>query len=335
MLAQRARKLSGISPSAWEHPADKAALSALKQVKGLDELLKMLFGGTMERSIRLLHISCCVKVTQAQFHRVKVLLDRVIDVMDWPTTPDVFIANNPFFNAGAIGVRAPFIVLNSSVLKALSDDELYCVLAHEAGHIMCGHSIYKTVLWVLLTVSFSALPIPRILVQAILAALKEWDRNSELSADRAALLALQSETENYSLLMKMAGGDDLSQMNVNDFFLQAREYEDQKSVMDSFFKMLNTMGQTHPFPVVRLQELRTWASSGQYQAILDGNYPRRDMTQDNTKEDVKDGFQYYKSKVQASEDPLVKAAREAGDTVGKAAQGLREKLKDAFKKQQP
>ncbi len=335
MLAQRARKLSGISPSAWEHPADKAALSALKQVKGLDELLKMLFGGTMERSIRLLHISCCVKVTQAQFHRVKVLLDRVIDVMDWPTTPDVFIANNPFFNAGAIGVRAPFIVLNSSVLKALSDDELYCVLAHEAGHIMCGHSIYKTVLWVLLTVSFSALPIPRILVQAILAALKEWDRKSELSADRAALLALQSETENYSLLMKMAGGDDLSQMNVNDFFLQAREYEDQKSVMDSFFKMLNTMGQTHPFPVVRLQELRTWASSGQYQAILDGNYPRRDMTQDNTKEDVKDGFQYYKSKVQASEDPLVKAAREAGDTVGKAAQGLREKLKDAFKKQQP
>jgi len=335
MLAQRVRKLSGISPSAWEHPADKAALSALKQVKGLDELLKMLFGGTMERSIRLLHISCCVKVTQAQFHRVKVLLDRVIDVMDWPTTPDVFIANNPFFNAGAIGVRAPFIVLNSSVLKALSDDELYCVLAHEAGHIMCGHSIYKTVLWVLLTVSFSALPIPRILVQAILAALKEWDRKSELSADRAALLALQSETENYSLLMKMAGGDDLSQMNVNDFFLQAREYEDQKSVMDSFFKMLNTMGQTHPFPVVRLQELRTWASSGQYQAILDGNYPRRDMTQDNTKEDVKDGFQYYKSKVQASEDPLVKAAREAGDTVGKAAQGLREKLKDAFKKQQP
>ncbi len=335
MLAQRARKLSGISPSAWEHPADKAALSALKQVKGLDELLKMLFGGTMERSIRLLHISCCVKVTQAQFHRVKVLLDRVIDVMDWPTTPDVFIANNPFFNAGAIGVRAPFIVLNSSVLKALSDDELYCVLAHEAGHIMCGHSIYKTVLWVLLTVSFSALPIPRILVQAILAALKEWDRKSELSADRAALLALQSETENYSLLMKMAGGDDLSQMNVNDFFLQAREYEDQKSVMDSFFKMLNTMGQTHPFPVVRLQELRTWASSGQYQAILDGNYPRRDMTQDNTKEDVKDGFQYYKSKVQASEDPLVKAAREAGDTVGKAAEGLREKLKDAFKKQQP
>lgn len=335
MLAQRARKLSDISPSAWEHPADKAALSALKQVKGLDELLKMLFGGTMERSIRLLHVSCCVKVTETQFHRVKVLLDRVIDVMDWPTSPDVFIANNPFFNAGAIGVRAPFIVLNSSVLKALSDDELYCVLAHEAGHIMCGHSIYKTVLWVLLTVSVSALPIPKILVQAILVALKEWDRKSELSADRAALLALQSETENYSLLMKMAGGEDISQMNLNDFFLQAQEYEDQKSIMDSFFKLLNTVGQTHPFPVIRLQELRTWASSGQYQAILDGSYPRRDTRQENPEEDVKDGFQYYASKVRESEDPLVRAAREAGGTVGKAAAGLREKLKDAFKKQQP
>ena len=94
---------------------------------------------------------------------------------------------------------------------------------------------------------------PGLLVQPLLLALREWDRKSELSADRAALLALQSEKENGDLLMKMAGGEDLSQMNMNDFFLQAQEYESQKSIMDSFSKLLNTMKQSHPFPVVRLQ----------------------------------------------------------------------------------
>jgi Zn-dependent protease with chaperone function len=331
MLAQRAKKLTGISSRAWEHPADKAALSALKQVKGLDELMKMLLGGTTERSIRLLHVSCCVKVTPTQFHRVKVLLDKIIEIMDWPTTPEVFVANNPFFNAGVYGVKTPFIVLNSAILKALSDDELYCAIGHEVGHIMSGHAVYKTVMWVLMSLSLGLLPIAGLLVQPLLLALREWDRKSELSADRAALLALQSERENYNLLMKMAGGDDLSQMNTNDFFLQAQEYESQKSVIDSFYKLLNTMKQSHPFPVVRLQELRTWASSGHYQAILDGNYPRRDVTEENPRENMKDGYEYYKSKVTVSDDPVMKAAKEAGEAVGKAAETIRGKLKDAFK----
>jgi Zn-dependent protease with chaperone function len=331
MLAQRAKKLTGISSRAWEHPADRAALSALKQVKGLDELLKMLMGGTTERSIRLLHVSCCVKVTPTQFHRVKVLLDRVIDIMDWPTTPEVFVANNPFFNAGVYGVRNPFIVLNSAILRALSDDELYCVLGHEVGHIMSGHAIYKTMMWVLVSFSLGFLPLAEILVQPILLALREWDRKSELSADRAALLALQSEKENYDLLMKMAGGEDLSQMNINEFFLQAQEYENQKGVMDSFSKLLNTMKQSHPFPVIRLQELHTWASAGQYRAIVEGNYPRRDTTEENPKEDMREGFEYYTSKMEASNAPAMKAAKDVKDAIGKATESVKEKLKDAFK----
>jgi Zn-dependent protease with chaperone function len=333
MLVQRARKLTGISPRAWEHPADKAALSALRQVRGLDELMKMLVGGTTERSIRLLHLSCCVRATETQFHRIKVLLDRVLDILDWPTPPEVFVANNPFFNAGAYGVRSPFIVLNSSILKALSDDELYCAIAHELGHIMSGHTVYKTVLWVLLNVSLNMLPIAGLLAQPLLLALKEWERKSELSADRAALLALQDERENYNLLMKMAGGDDLAEMNISDFFLQAMEYENQKSIMDSFSKLLNTMRESHPFPVVRLQELSSWASSGQYKAIIDGNYPRRDLAEENPREDLQGAFDYYKTVAQGRNDPVTKAAKEVGETIGKAAEGIREKLKDAFRKE--
>lgn len=331
MLMHRAKKLPGISPSSWEHPADKAALGVLRRTVGLDEVVKMLVGGTTERAIRLLHVSSSVKVTENQFTRVKNVLDRVIDILDWPSAPSVFVANNPFLNAGVYGVREPFIVLNSSLLRALDDDELYCVIAHEVGHIMSGHVLYKTVLWMLLKFSLNALPIAGVLAKPLLMALMEWDRKSELTADRAALLALQSERENYNVLMKMAGGEDLSQMNVNDFFLQAWEYDNQKTLLDGIYKLLNTVGESHPFPVIRLQELRSWAASGQYQAILDGAYVKRGAESRGAAEDMKEGYDYYKGALDQSDDPLLKAVRNVGDSLSKAAEGLRDSLKDKFK----
>jgi len=103
MLMHRARKLPGISPASWEHPADRAALGLLRRVPGLDEMVKMLVGGTTERGIRLLHVSCSVKVTDTQFPRVKHLLDRVVDILDWSPVPAAFVSNSPFFNAGVFG----------------------------------------------------------------------------------------------------------------------------------------------------------------------------------------------------------------------------------------
>ena len=325
------RKLPGVSPRSWEHPADRAALGVLERTGGLQEVIRMIVGGTTERSLRLLHVGGTVKVTATQFPKVKQMLDQVVDVMDWPTTPDVFVANNPFFNAGVLGVKEPFIVLNSGAVGMLDDDELYCVVAHEMGHIMSGHNVYMTVLWALLQLSVGALPIAGLLVKPLILALKEWERKSELTADRAALLALQSEQENYNLLMKAAGGGDLSQMNVNDFFQQAFEYDSQKTITDGIFKLLNTVGQTHPFAVVRLQELHTWAVSGEYAAILGGTYARRGDAAPTTSEEVKAGWEHYKSSVQESDDPLARAVRNVGDTVGKATEGLRGALKDILK----
>lgn len=327
----RAKKLQGISPASWEHPADRAALGVLRRTPGLDEVVKMLVGGTTERAIRLLHVSSSVKVTDSQFPRVKHILDRVLDVLDWPSAPSAFVTNNPFFNAGVYGVKEPFIVLNSAILRSLDDDELYCAVAHEVGHIMSGHVLYKTALWMLLKFSLGALPIAGVLAKPLLLALSEWDRKSELTADRAALLALQSERENYALLMKMAGGDDLSQMDINEFFRQAWEYENQKTLLDGVMKLLNTIGDSHPFPVIRLQELSSWAASGQYKAILEGSYVKRGAEAASPGEDLRQGFEYYRSTVEQSDDPLARAVKNVGDSLSKAAEGLRDTLKDRFR----
>lgn len=331
MLIHRARKLAGISPTAWEHPADKAALALLRRTGGLGDLVGMLVGGTTERSIRLIHLANSVRVGPTQFPRVKHMVDRAVDILDAPSTPDVFVTNSPFFNAGAYGVNEPFIVIESATLRMLDDDELYCVVAHELGHVLSGHALYKTVLWLLVSLTTAALPIAGILVRPLMLALREWDRKSELTADRAALLALQGEAPNYQVLMKMAGGEDIAEMNVDDFFRQAREYGEQKTLLDGVYKLLNTMHRSHPFPVIRLEELHAWAASGAYRAILDGSYRRRGTEKADLAGDVREGAAHYQAAAEKGGDQVVKTVRQARDTIGRAAEGLKDAVKDIFK----
>jgi Zn-dependent protease with chaperone function len=240
------------------------------------------------------------------------------------------VTQSPFFNAGVFGVSEPFIVLNSSLVQRLDDAELSCVVAHEMGHVMSGHAIYKTLLWLLLNISSMLVPMAELILLPVVAALREWDRKSELTADRAGLLASQVEEPNYTLLMKMAGGDDVSQLNMNDFFAQAEEYDKQKTLLDGLFKMLNTVWESHPFPVIRLTELKNWAVSGQYQAILDGNYLKRGLHQADPAEELRQGFEFYKSEFEAKDDPLSKTVRNLGDGLSKLGDDIGEALKGLF-----
>jgi hypothetical protein len=122
--------------------------------------------------------------------------------------------------------------------------------------------------------------------------------------------------------MKSAGAEDLTEVNLNDFFAQAQEYENQKSLLDGVHKILNQLWASHPFPVIRLQELRTWELSGYYQSILDGNYLKRGLYQENTQDDIKAGYEYYKGAWKNKDDTISKAAFDVSEEFGKVAEGL-------------
>ena len=111
----------------------------------------------------------------------------------------------------------------------------------------------------------------------ILAALSEWSRKSELSADRAGLLATQDPAVAFRVHMKLASGSgDLSELDQTSFFAQGQEYLDAGDLRDSVLKLLLVERRTHPYAVVRAAELRRWVDSGEYTAILSGDYPRRE-----------------------------------------------------------
>jgi hypothetical protein len=103
----------------------------------------------------------------------------------------------------------------------------------------------------------------------------EWNRKSELSADRAALLVVQEPVVSYSRLMKLAGGPQAAQMDVNEFFVQAAEYDGAGNPLTRLHKLLNLILVSHPFPVIRLTELQAWVNSGAYAAILAQTFPTR------------------------------------------------------------
>jgi Zn-dependent protease with chaperone function len=302
--------LTDISSKAWEHPADRAALNALRQIPGVDELLKLIIGATTEKSYRLFMLASTVRSSEKQFSKLHKIFLEACARLDLRQIPELYISQSPFLNAGAIGVNTPFIVLYSAMLKDLSEQEIMAVLGHEIGHCLSGHVLYKTMLWILLQIPFMLVQIPMaaLVIRVIVLALLEWSRKSELSADRAGLLAVQNPDDSFSLEMKMAGGGDLSQMNINEFFEQAAEYDKGGDLLDSVFKLLNLSNETHPFAVLRLTELKSWVDGGHYEKILSGDYKRRNEgKEDDVFDDFKKAQEQYQEDIDKSKDPLAAA----------------------------
>ena len=179
------------------------------------------------------------------------LLRDAANILDVKALPEIYVSQNPFLNAGAIGAENPFITLNSSILPILTDEELLAVIGHELGHIASGHGLYKTLLWMLLNFAAGIVQFPagQAALLALITALREWDRKSELSADRAGLLTVQDINPSLTLLMKLAGGPDIGEMNLSEILVQAEDYEKGRDILDSVHKILNSVSASHPFPV--------------------------------------------------------------------------------------
>ena len=329
-LAPRPRRaFPEIAPVSWEHEADRVALQALRSVPGFEDVVRKILaalGG--ERGIRLLFQGNAVRVGPDQFPRIWGLHVEVCTTFDWPKIPELFVSQTPFFNAGAYGVDDPFIVLNSTTLEMLNEEELRALIAHEMGHVVSGHAFYRTIAAILAMVSLGALPfLAGLALLPVRLAFLEWYRKAELSADRAGLLGCQNVMAAMSLHMKAAGGGREvgfnDQMNVDAFMTQAHQYNDTNDGLAVVYKIINTLGLTHPMNTVRAAELQHWVANGDYDRILRGEYVRRgtESKERPIKNDMADAGNYY--------------AREARETAGKMAQAAKDaagRVGDAFRK---
>ena len=307
------RILLDIAPSAWEHPADKAALQALRRIPIFDEVLKKMFGFFGEKPVRLAFQADAVHVSNKQFPEVYRLYKEALRTLDAPHEYPLFMSQTPMVNAGAYGMDKPFIILNSGTRFLLTDEELQYVIAHEIAHIMSDHVLYKTMTVLLINLANMGFPVVGVAARAVLVGLLEWSRKSELSCDRAGLLAMQDTEVVMSAMLKMAGGPtSQDRTDLNEFIVQADEYRESGDVADQVFKVLNVLGRTHPFHVLRVAELRDWIESGDYDRIVSGEYARRGEPDSAYEEDLRAAASAYADEARDLLDSITGAAMRAG-----------------------
>jgi Zn-dependent protease with chaperone function len=263
--------LIGLKADQFRHPLDLEATNTLKQLPGFDLLVRNLLGPVAEQFFYLENIASSILVGEQQLPQIYHLLLEACRILDLEP-PQLYVRQHPVPNAYTFAMRGkqPFVVMHTSLIELLNPAEIQAVIAHELGHLKCDHGVYLT-LANLLVLAAGALPMGNLLTQGLQEQIMAWLRCAEFTCDRAALLATQDPQVMMSVLMKLAGGSPslVGQLNLDAFIAQARAYEEfSKTEMGALLKQLQTAQLTHPVPVLRAREIDRWASSQNYQSLL-------------------------------------------------------------------
>ncbi len=275
------RRFPGLDAIALQHPYDRAALGALQRIPGIDIVIRKFIELFPERVAYIQNVAQTVRVSPTQCPQLYTQLQEACAILD-VKEPELYVAQHPVPNAYTSGHDHPYIVVTTGLLDLMNENEVLAVIAHELGHIKSGHVLYKTMArcigLLLALVGEMTLGVGRLVGRSLEAAFLEWDRKSEFSADRAAMLVVQDPQVMLSLMMKFAGGTlfQKDQMSASEFLKQADLYEEvDVKLLDRVYKMLMVSAVNHPLIIVRSREIVNWAAGTEYQDIYEGRYPRR------------------------------------------------------------
>jgi Zn-dependent protease with chaperone function len=314
-------KLEGISPKAYQHPADRAATAALAKVPYLDQVVRRLVALGYERALRAASLGSAVQLGQNQLPRIWVLHRQVFNALDMDEVPDLYITQFPLANAYAMGTSKPIVVINSELVRILDEEGRRIVLAHEAAHVHSDHVLYRTALLILMRLG-SSMRLPLLAGLPLLAiqlALLEWFRAAELSCDRAAALVTRDPMAVCRAMMVLAAGEEADELNLDAFIAQGMEYTDGGGGLERMTKLMQDLRLTHPMPVRRVRMLLDWVREGDYDAMVRGEYLRRGE-EPSARDEAEAAGTFYS-------DNMAGAFAQAGSSIAEVGQQLGDWLK--------
>lgn len=277
---------TGISSEAFRHPLDRQAEQALRSLPGFDFIARKFVEFVYERPQLVYLMGNTIQVGPRQYSTIYQIFRQCIQDLDIFPEPTLFVSQNPLANSYALGQEHPYIVINTGILDLLDEAEIKAVLAHELGHIKCGHTILiQMAMWAMNAASALGeltFGIGNFVSSALIYGFFEWRRKAELSADRAAFLVMDDLNPVMSSMMKVAGGSSkyAHECSLQEFTRQSENYQAlDEDGLNQVYKFLIYNGAqgmmlSHPFPVERLHYLKEWAVSAEYQEIKRGNYKR-------------------------------------------------------------
>jgi Zn-dependent protease with chaperone function len=275
----------GISSEAFKHPLDRQAEQTLRSLPGFDLVASKFVEFIYERPQIVYLMGNSIKAGPRQYASIYGMFRECVRDLDIYPEPTLFISQNPQVNAYALGQENPYIVINTGLLDLLNEEEIKTVIAHELGHIKCGHTILiQMAMWVMNAASVigeMTFGLGNIISNGLILAFYEWRRKAELSSDRAALLVMENPRTVMTTMMKIAGGSSkyIDECSLEEFIKQSENYRNlDEDGLNQIYKALMYIGVngmlSHPFPVERIQFLQEWANSTEYQEIRRGNYQR-------------------------------------------------------------
>jgi len=191
--------------SDFAYKADLDAMATVNATGPLPYLLKNLTLADLENTM----ISKLSAVAQIVTYPCE--LDAIIrdcaGLLSIEHLPDAFITEGDKLNAFTFGSEnQAHLVIDASLLRTLSQLELLAVIAHELGHVKSGHMTYHTLAEALgrgIRLSGNLMGVDALSIPVRLALLS-WNRQSEVTADRASLLVVNEIKVMESLLTKLS-----------------------------------------------------------------------------------------------------------------------------------
>jgi Zn-dependent protease with chaperone function len=196
-----------LDASDFAYPPDRSAIETIKATGPLPYVMKKLALGDFEKTLGSRLRAEAYEATYPSY--VDALARQAAILLSIEFLPEAFIIEENSLNAFTFGSEEhAFIVIDASLLQALSPPELMAVIAHELGHVKSGHMTYHTLAEVLgggVSLSASLIGLDVLSIPLRLALLS-WHRESEITADRAGLLVANDIKVIGSLLPKLASG---------------------------------------------------------------------------------------------------------------------------------
>ena len=279
IIDKNSKIITPIDCEKYIHKTDKMALAALKAIPLFDKACSKILSIISEPQIHIINMSSKIRITENQVPKVYYMVQSICNKIGIDI-PDLYLELDRSPNAYAFGAEKVSITVHSGLLECLEDDELYAVLAHECGHIACKHMLYHTIGKIILEGEQSGLKklglantiIDDIISMPLKLAFHHWERCSELSADRVAVICCESSTPVIETMMRLAGGTTHidSEINTDLFIDQVAEFQDltEDNKINKALEYWLTRNYTHPLLAVRAYNAREWSKSEEFADII-------------------------------------------------------------------
>lgn len=265
----------GIAPEAFQWAEDGKAMAVLRSMTPLKMAAETVSEKVGRRWIETTFNGVLLgpkQLPEVYFQAVK-----AAQILGMSYMPDVYVSGDLMWDCRTYGSdKNAFIIMGSILATNFRGPELLFLFAREMGHCRSGHALWKTVIQFLvgdqgqrrgmmrggLFAEIGKFLSPTALIEGTMEIpLMAWARQSEITADRAGLLAVGNEEIVRKILLTWSLKSPLLYRQIN----VAAWLEQQSAEDDDMTKLSELMTSSTPYITRRLKLISQFAQSPEMQ----------------------------------------------------------------------